>query len=301
VLRRRLISSAVVIATVLLMTWLDHWMGQDSSLARPGIIMLAVVLVLAPLAGEEMRRLVGPADRRWSPPIVLVAVLLAVLPSCLPVFFPTEIQECPVGKFGWTALGWAAALGWAFLVSMWDYQPETDVLNRLLRLVFIAAYVGLLSFLAQLRFLIDNSWGIVAVLSLIVTVKMSDSFAYLVGRWIGKHKMTPRLSPGKTVEGALAAVVFGVLGSLLVLFPIAYWLTGSVGQTTIVGALVFGVAVSLCGMWGDLVESLIKRESHQKDSGSWIPGMGGILDVMDSILGGAPLAFALWGMGLVGP
>jgi phosphatidate cytidylyltransferase len=301
VLHRRLISSAVVISLILALMWLDHFIGRTVHPQRPGIVLLGVLLVLAPLAGEELRRMMAAPPLRPGPLTILVAVWLSTLPSCMPVLFPIELQTSKLGAIGWMALGWAAAVGWAFLVEMWRFRAENQALERILRTTLIAVYIGMLGFLAQLRFVGDNTWGLIALLSLVVTVKMSDSFAYLVGRAWGKHKLTPVLSPGKTIEGGLAALLFGILGALLVLFPIAYWLTGSVGRTTWWGAIVFGLAVSIVGIWGDLVESLLKRESHCKDSGSLVPGMGGILDVIDSILGAAAVAFALWAIGLVGP
>ena len=272
-LHRRLISSAVVISVIVFLMWLDHYIGRSLNPERPGVVLLAVLLILAPLGGEELRRLIAVEPRAPGALTIFVAVLLATLPSCMPVFFPNELHDCKLGAFGWLALGWAAAVGWAFVVEMWRYRPDGSALERILRTTFIAFYIGLLGFLCQLRFVGDNTWGLIALLSLIVTVKTSDSFAYLVGRAWGRRKMTPILSPGKTIEGGAAALAFGVLGALLVLFPIAYWLTGGVGRTTFVGAIAFGVIVSLVGIWGDLVESLIKRESHCKDSGA-DPGNG---------------------------
>lgn len=281
--------------------WLDFYIGRSQSPERPGVILLLVLLIAAPLGGEELRRMIGTEPQRPHWITVLVGVLLATVPASMPVFFPEQLLHCAVGKFGWLALGWAAAAGWSFVVEMWRYRENSQALERILRTIFICIYIGLLGFLAQLRFIGDNIWGIVAILSLVVTVKMSDSFAYLVGKAIGRRKMTPVLSPGKTIEGGLAAIVFGVLGALVILYPIAYWLTGTIGQTTFWSAALFGVVVTIVGIWGDLVESLIKRESHQKDSGSLIPGMGGVLDVLDSIIGAAPIAFAFWAIGLVGP
>ncbi len=300
-LSRRLISSAVVITAVLLLMWLDHWMGRSSAPARPGVVLAVVLLVVASVGGEELRRMIPVGPQRPQAAVILIAVLLSTMPSFMPVLFPGHMADCVVGKFGWTSMGWAAAAGWAFLVEMLRYRASEQALERIVRTIFIAIYIGMLSFLAQLRYLIDNSWGLVAVLSLVVTVKMSDSFAYLIGRWIGKHKLSPVLSPGKTIEGGLAAIVFGVFGALLVLYPVAYCLTGSIGRTTLLNGIIFGVVVSIVGIWADLVESLIKRESDCKDSGALIPGMGGVLDVFDSILGAAPIAFALWAIGLFGP
>jgi phosphatidate cytidylyltransferase len=268
---------------------------------RPGIVLFVALLVIAPLAGEEIRRMSAPGPARPDAISVVIAVLLATLPSCLPVILPSQLEATPLGKFGWLALGWAAALAWAFALEMVRFQPNSHAMDRIQRTAFIALYVGLLGFMAQLRFIGDNTWGLIALLSLVVTVKMSDSFAYLVGRTYGRRKLTPTLSPGKTVEGALAAVVFGILGSLLVLYPIAYWLTGHVAVSSFWQAVAFGLFVSIVGIWGDLVESLIKRESQCKDSGALIPGMGGVLDVMDSIIGAAPLVFFLWAIGLATP
>lgn len=281
--------------------WLDYYIGQTQMPERPGVVLLAALLILAPLAGEELRRMIAPGPQRPGWLTVLVAVLLATVPACMPVFYPLELKDCSLGKFGWLSLGWASAAGWAFATEMWRYQANGQAFERILRTIFIAIYVGLLGFLSQLRFLGDNIWGLVALLSLVVTVKMSDSFAYLIGRAVGKRKLMPVLSPGKTVEGGLAAIVFGVLGALLVLYPGAYWLTGTIGRTTFLCAVLFGVIVSIVGVWGDLVESLIKRESQCKDSGSLIPGMGGVLDVLDSIIGAAPVAFGMWAVGLIGP
>ena len=298
-LHRRLISSAIVITTVLLLTWLDFWIGQAYS--RTGCVLAVVLLSLGLLGGEELRRMVPPGPQRPRWPIIAIAIVLAVMPSCVGVFFPDWAATSPLGLTGTSLVGWAAALGWAFLSSMIPYRPESQSLDRAQRILLIALYIGMLSFLAHLRFFGGNVWGLVALFSLIVTVKMSDSFAYLVGRAVGRRKLTPQLSPGKTVEGAAAALVFGILGSLLVLFPIAYLVTGTIGHTTFLGAVVYGIVVTIVGIWGDLVESFIKRESNFKDSGALIPGMGGILDVIDSILGAAPVAYLLWGAGLVGP
>ena len=106
--------------------------------------------------------------------------------------------------------------------------------------------------------------------------------------------MAPSLSPGKTIEGAVGGIAFAILGawlSVAVLFPLA---TGSPSQTTWVGVVIYGLAVGLAGMLGDLAESLIKRDVMRKDSGTNVPGFGGFLDVYDSLLLAAPVAFGLW-------
>ena len=115
--------------------------------------------------------------------------------------------------------------------------------------------------------------------------KGCDIGAYFTGRLIGRHRMTPVLSPKKTWEGAFGglalaiAVAFG-LNSLGPVIP-----SGPLGTTA------FGLTVGIFGMLGDLAESLIKRDCERKDASAAVPGFGGILDVVDSILFAAPVAY----------
>jgi phosphatidate cytidylyltransferase len=107
----------------------------------------------------------------------------------------------------------------------------------------------------------------------------SDTAAYFIGRAFGRHKLAPQISPGKTWEGAIAGVFGGVIISLLFTLETPLQLPLSYGQAILLGAL-----VSVFGQLGDLVESLLKRNCKVKDSGSLMPGHGGILDRIDSVL-----------------
>ena len=110
----------------------------------------------------------------------------------------------------------------------------------------------------------------------IVMVWVNDTGAYLVGRWLGKHKLIERVSPGKTVEGFIGGVLFTVLASLVMSY-FASWGSGLVW-------IGLGVVVSLFAVVGDLVESQLKRSLLVKDSGKFLPGHGGFLDRFDSLL-----------------
>lgn len=125
------------------------------------------------------------------------------------------------------------------------------------------------------------------VLFFIVVTKLSDTGAYVVGSLIGRHKMIPRVSPGKTWEGLGGALLFSTGASLL-----AARLAGShlPGLTT-VHALILGLLLGGAAVVGDLIESLFKREAGVKDSGRFFPGIGGILDLLDSLLFNAPLMY----------
>jgi phosphatidate cytidylyltransferase len=125
------------------------------------------------------------------------------------------------------------------------------------------------------------------LLYFIAITKFSDLGAYVVGSLIGKHKMIPRISPGKTWEGFAGAIFTSTLLSLLFAKYGAKYLQGM----TYVHAIILGVLLSAAAVVGDLIESLFKREAGVKDSGRFFPGIGGMLDLMDSLLFNAPLMY----------
>ena len=142
----------------------------------------------------------------------------------------------------------------------------------------------------------------VALVSLIAVVKMGDIGAYTVGRLIGRHKMAPSISPGKTWEGLAGGLLFSCFGSYLTLGVFAPKLgLETANAMPWIGWIAYGVAVGAAGVLGDLAESLLKRDARRKDSSDWLPGFGGVLDILDSILGAAPVAYLFWVLGVVGP
>lgn len=158
--------------------------------------------------------------------------------------------------------------------------------------VFAAAYSGcLLAFAVWLRDLDPASgWRGAAILFLPIAVTwLGDTAAYSAGRAMGRHKLAPKISPAKTWEGAAAGFIGAAVGSWLYV-----GLTQSiVGWTlTVPQALGFGAAIAIAGQLGDLVESRFKRDGGVKDSSALLPGHGGILDRLDSLLFVFPVAFA---------
>ena len=159
---------------------------------------------------------------------------------------------------------------------------------------FGAAYCGmLLSGLVVVRTALPQPWGGVLALGIFLSVWANDSFAYLVGSKFGKHKLAPRTSPKKSWEGFIA----GLVGSA------AFWclMTLSPGVTmSIPQAMAFGLISGLMGVLGDLAESRIKRNSGFKDSGTIMPGHGGLLDRCDSLfLVAVTSAILLLGFGCI--
>lgn len=159
---------------------------------------------------------------------------------------------------------------------------------------FGAAYCGmLLSGILMIRMSLPDPWGGVLVLLLFLSVWGNDSFAYLVGSKFGKHKLAPRTSPKKSWEGFLAGLVASML-----FWCVMSFVPGVVMPITM--ALVFGLLSGLMGVLGDLAESRIKRNSGFKDSGTIMPGHGGLLDRCDSLfLVSVTSAILLFGGGCI--
>ena len=144
-----------------------------------------------------------------------------------------------------------------------------------------------------LRNLGDGEWWILVVLP---AVWLADSGAYFIGSKFGRSKMTPRLSPNKSWEGYFGGITFAVIGTpLLVQWYYQLGLNPD-GEITIVRAAVIGILMGIVPTLGDLGESMIKRQMGKKDSGTLLPGHGGIFDRIDSWLWAAPFGYfaILW-------
>ncbi len=148
-----------------------------------------------------------------------------------------------------------------------------------------AIYLGALGgTIAALHLLPPPGAGPWRILLLLAIVMASDTLAFFVGHALGRHRLAPRVSPGKTVEGALGGIVGGIVGALAVR---AYGMPA----LPLVDALTLGACVAGAGIVGDLDESLLKRWAGVKDSGTLFPGHGGALDRLDGLLFGAPILY----------
>jgi phosphatidate cytidylyltransferase len=267
-----------------------------------------IALAAAMLLGDRGN---GP----WYPFLFLFFVAVGVgatieLLNLLPVHIRPPRVACVVavvailaanwpGHVGYPALGtplelvlsvFAAAVLGAFLIEMARFREPGGSVVRIAVGVWMLVYVGLLpSFLAQLRWPRETDdasldRGAVALALAIFIPKLCDIGAYFTGRLIGRHPMAPLLSPKKTREGFLGGLCVAALAAVIVnrLVPLF---------SGYLAALGFGLSVALAGIFGDLAESLIKRDCRQKDASSVVPGFGGILDVIDSIVFAAPVAY----------
>jgi phosphatidate cytidylyltransferase len=155
------------------------------------------------------------------------------------------------------------------------------VAGTLLGTLYLGALGGTIAGLRLLRPQEDGPWRVTLLLAIIMG---SDTFAFFVGHALGRRKLAPRISPGKTIEGALGGLIGGVSGALLV-----RWL--GLPALPLAHAPLLGALVAAFGICGDLVESLLKRWAGVKDSGALLPGHGGMLDRLDSLLFGAPVLY----------
>lgn len=146
----------------------------------------------------------------------------------------------------------------------------------------------LLNFIQKINFFpgLEGN-GAFYILYFILVTKFSDLGAYVTGSIFGKHKMIPRISPGKTWEGFAGAIVISTSASM----AFAHFAGARLKGMTMTHAVILGIILSLAAVVGDLIESLFKREAGVKDSGRSFPGIGGILDLIDSILFNAPLMY----------
>jgi len=146
----------------------------------------------------------------------------------------------------------------------------------------------LFSFLIKVRFLLPGPEGIKLLAFILIVTKSGDIGALLIGSWLGKHPLLPRISPGKSVEGCLGSFAFSIMAAVLCRSFLPADIHFPLWHVAFMGAFFGGI-----GQVGDLSESLIKRDCNVKDSGKLLPGMGGVLDVIDSLLFAGP-AFYLY-------
>lgn len=275
-------------------------------LRAPVPVLAAVAALVALLTVQELLKLteaygVHPFRRTTYILVALFFLLLAINPGNDKPLLSTAI-------FVYT-LGFAAAIApFIFLVVGMRSVELSRAFPAAAASVFAFTYIALpLGFLVQIR----EQWaGAFLLLYLLLLVWAGDIFAYFVGRTLGRHLMSPRISPKKTWEGALASLIASlVVGMLLYNYalPISTALLNAhliekrdgffaLQKPPLWPTLLLSAAINVAAQLGDLIESLIKRGAGVKDSGSLLPGHGGMLDRIDALLFAAPVLwyYAAW-------
>jgi len=294
-LRWRLILGVVFVAVLVGLTYLDVEIAADTALP-PGILLLPLALTIAGAATREYAAMVQSRHPDLDGNTLALGNWLIVASPWLGACVGDDAM---VGR--WQIGAFVGALLLVLVREMVRYDKDTSqrIVERLALATFGLAYVGLLlSFVVRLRLLPQ---GIFPLVSMLVVVKLADIGAYTVGRLIGKHKLAPRLSPGKTWEGFVGGLAFaaaGGIGCFLAFDPDSA--AAASGSARVWWRIaVYCVVVATTGVVGDLVESLLKRDFGRKDSSDWMPGFGGVLDLIDSPLLAAPVAWAFWEFGFL--
>ncbi len=293
---QRLFFGALLIAALLGLLYVDSrlgvWFAREAGPYDPsGALVTAVLAALLWMGSRELDGLMragGYAPLRTWP--ALMIVLLAATPFlALTRIMPTTYEPPPVANLT-LALLTAATFGSFFLVGC-RRQSDGAIANVALTL-FAILYLGLLGqFIARLSL----AGGVPMVLYYVAVVKCCDIGAYFTGLAVGRHKLIPWLSPKKTWEGLAGGIGASVL--------VAIFLPRLLAPQSIFGeaaslpaaapAALFGLVMAVVGQAGDLFESLLKRSAEAKDSAAAVPAFGGILDIIDSILLTAPVAYWL--------
>lgn len=254
----RVVSSLVLLPAVVFLFW------------KGGLWTAVMLAAAAGLCAAEYYLIIF---KRLTPLMGVGAAAAGLLPL-LPVLAPEDPWALAFWVVGVTYL-----LGWGVLLLR---GPQAEAPVRSAHLLAGLLYAGMgLGALSSVRIQGGLAWAI----SALVITWANDTLAYFGGRYFGRHKLAPTVSPNKTWEGFAAGMVGSVLGLFIqraFFFPDAL---------RVVDCLVLGLAGGILGPVGDLCESMLKRAYQVKDSGTLIPGHGGMLDRLDALLFNAPLVY----------
>jgi phosphatidate cytidylyltransferase len=294
-LKNRLISGSIMLTALLLLLGADQYLqiatrgwivrGQRMSDGIGGIGLTVLLLALLPPAVIELATLFAAERVKPYRFIATIGVGALVIHGFLTQF--TRFQNIATSVLVFIVV---CTMLLAALRRAWGRRTQqaiTAMAGTVLAMLYLG---GLAWFFIALR--VKNGRGFhgstMVIVMILLTVKFTDIGAYFGGRAVGKHKMIPWLSPGKTWEGlACGLVAAGCMGAFCA--PAILELTWDRG-------IVFGLLMGAIGQLGDLLESLMKRDAEVKDASSAIPGFGGILDVIDSPLLAAPFAYLLFSL-----
>jgi phosphatidate cytidylyltransferase len=264
-----------------------------------GFALAALLAIIAGLGAGEFIRI---AKQRDVVPIASATIAGAVLFIVIAAFRPSPLQSSPWFWLLMTALLLAAMSGVIWTRGV-EGRPLASASATLLGVLLTGGTLTYAIFLREAlahspyRFaggdvnaLVGSNWAGFSLVAFPLAVTwINDTFAYFGGRKFGKHKLIPRVSPGKTREGTIAGLIGSVLTAVLYgYFVFDQWL--GLPFNPLYG-VVGGILISMGAVVGDLAESLLKREAGVKDSGTLLPGHGGVLDRFDALYFTLPIAY----------
>lgn len=290
----RLSLGSVWIAGISLVLYLDSLLHAAHS---PVILILGIVISLR--ASHELAKLLQHQQIHCSTTAKLATMLVAISPWFHHIWDAEfQLPDDSKNPFLSTFITLMAAIMVTFITRARQFVTPGKTMVPLAVDCFMIVYLGVpLALVGLLRLQGPNLSPDASLLPLIATlviIKGTDTGAYSIGKLFGKNKLAPTLSPGKTIEGALGGIAFGVGGGLIVLYVIPQQVASIPVSASLSWIITAAIFTSISGQIGDLAESLIKRDVQQKDSAPLMPGLGGVLDLLDSVLMAAPMAYFFW-------
>lgn len=300
-LHRRLFSALILISVAVGLLWLD---ANHSVRGQNGVWTIPLLAGLALGTVWEFSVLLSG---RWpfSPRITLFHSSVALCVGLFPVWYGLVMgkpypTDCPVGRLGWILVGLYSGIGLSGLHALREFgleekrrsqNPESlggesyserTLLGWVLSSFVITYVVGcmLLWHAIRMRSPVE---GVYELIALVAAVKLADTGAYFTGKLMGRNKLVPTISPGKTVEGLIGGAVFSIAAAFIG-FRVVLPSLGVEAGPYVWGPVVTGCLLTVVGVIGDLLESMVKRTVGAKDSGAVLPGLGGVWDVTDSLL-----------------
>ena len=286
-LKHRVPSGIAMVAGLLLLIWADDHLGASGTL-RPGLLLLAAVLVVLILACIELAALLRAKYGRAHAPVLYLAAATGAIAT-----YAGPQMANPTAAAAGLATAVAVVLLAAFITHSFrrrDCQGGTAAGASAL---FAMGYLGVLPGLYLLLRtggpgVAFSPWVLAAV---IMVTKSCDIGAYFTGRFLGRRKLIPWLSPGKTWEGLIGGMLFSAGWAVVFALIAAHFAPHRAIPWWY--AAPAGLLLGFLGQTGDLVASLLKRDAGLKDWAKTIPGFGGVMDVADSLLLVAPAAYWL--------
>ena len=279
-LTARLVSSGILIGLVLVtLFYLPLW-----------VFALVVIMFIAMALYEFFTMVRHRGILVHRPLSVTLGIIFTGLVAWRSLVEPGLVPTPVIGP-GATVISWMWDIFWPATIVIIFIRQLTrentfEALGGMATTLFGLAYIAaLFSYLFYIR-TIDTVHGAWLVLYLVLVTKMGDAGAYVIGNTMGRHTLIPRISPRKTVEGFIGAVLVSGVTAVCA----EPMLGRSLGPLP---GFLLGLFLGVCGQLGDLAESLIKRDCQVKDTSTIMPGLGGVLDVIDSLLFTAPLFYGI--------
>lgn len=287
-LRWRILVSLVLIPALIGLFYADSLLGERATL----LLVLAEVLAIRSV--WEMADLFRDRTRKLQVPLVMACAASVVASAWIPRLQAGHTVTF-MDSFAFVAITHTLIVLILCLSEAARYLTPGGNVDTLGMEVLIVTYVGLLlAMTVQLRWVAGHEAGYLVLGSLLVCTKGGDIGAYSIGRLFGRNKLAPLLSPGKTWEGVLGALLGAALcGWLWLTFATPAFNSAWLPPPWYASAC-YGMILGAVGIIGDLVESLMKRDAGKKDSASLFPGFGGLLDLLDSVIYTGPVALVLW-------